>query len=308
MRKFVAVWTPLIAAAAAVLAFPADTEAGLLFRRHRQCPPPVACCPPPMYYQWPGPVYPQAIVPPAPLPSVRVVTLPNGKQLRLIARGLPHKEELDEQPSAFEAKAGPDEFNGKSRKVPKTSYVEGKPEEYASVKALKTTVFTKAKMRDEDTMVETMAEKMIPWGRQKGADGPEADRIAQEKKNVTVTAYIYAFKYEKDHDFHVLIGDAPGTPGLQYLNSEVSGLPKMAGPVRDKLRDVRTKFKERFGLGPTGPHSYEDLENPQKVRITGSLFYDLDHSPPREFVGYSEYQPKTAWEIHPITDIEFLED
>src|SRR5262249_22483478 len=109
---------------------------------------------------------------------------------------------------------------------------------------------------------------------------------------------------EKDHDFHLLIGDRPDDPNRKYMNMEVSGLPAN-GPYRDKLKVVRTKFKHQFGLGSDDPADYEVLDTPMKVRITGSLFFDMDHAPPRNYVKHLEFQPKTAWELHPITDIEF---
>jgi hypothetical protein len=230
------------------------------------------------------------------------VTSPSGKTYRLIARGLPEKPETDVDVSVFAASAGPDAFKGKSRRVPKTSYLEDVPtKEYDSISALKAT-FTAANMMDENTM----ASLHIPWGTEPGADTAAADRRPQERKNVVVTAYIYAFKKETDNDYHVIIGDAPGTPGGQYLNSEVSGLPQQEGPQRDKLNGVRTKFKSEFSIGSSGPASYEEPEQPVKVRISGSLFYDMDHSPPRDYVGTGDYQPMIAWEIHPITSIEFL--
>jgi hypothetical protein len=101
-----------------------------------------------------------------------------------------------------------------------------------------------------------------------------------------------------------MVGDRPGAPGRKFMNMEISGLP-LSGPHRAKLMAARTKFKNQFLLGPTGPRGYEDLEVPLPVKVTGSLFFDMDHCPPADYVGHQWMQPRTAWEVHPITEIEF---
>jgi hypothetical protein len=209
------------------------------------------------------------------------------------ARWKPSAEEAaDESPFAKKKNVPPNDFNGTSRKIAKTSFIEGEPTVYDSVSALKVDLTAEA----------TMLAQNIPFG----PGSEDSDRTQFEQKNVTVTAYIYAYVNEKDHDYHVLVGDAPGTPGLQYMNAEVSGLPQVTGPRRNVLQAVRTKFKEEFGLGNTGPAEYEEPDSPKRVRITGSLFFDMDHAPPNNYVGHWDFQPNTAWEIHPITNIEFL--
>ena len=88
----------------------------------------------------------------------------------------------------------------------------------------------------------------------------------------------------------------------------------------------QSQFKARFRIGvadPTPPGSGEDrhvtisadrgdgarmsylrFEDPVLVRITGSLFYDVDHEPGvvGSFTPPSRV-PATSWEIHPITEI-----
>jgi hypothetical protein len=41
------------------------------------------------------------------------------------------------------------------------------------------------------------------------------------------------------------------------------------------------------------------------VTVEGSLFYDVDHAPGA--VGPRDMKPTTAWEIHPITQIQVNE-
>jgi hypothetical protein len=135
---------------------------------------------------------------------------------------------------------------------------------------------------------------------------PTSDRVKDEKRNVQVTGHIYAFKKESDNDYHVILGNAPDAATAQFLNVEVSGIP-VGGTManRSTLVGVRKEFKDAFGLGPNGPAGYTRLDPPVPVRISGSLFWDVDHAP--GVVGPTGLRPKTAWEIHPVSQIEFLD-
>jgi hypothetical protein len=136
--------------------------------------------------------------------------------------------------------------------------------------------------------------------------GPTVNRVADEKRNVQVNAYIYAFRKEDDNDYHVILGDPPGTPNPQYLNAEVSGIPITGtDAIRNTLWTVRRAFKQTFQLEDEGPASYFRPDPPVPVRITGSIFWDVEHPPPNT-VGPRDFSPGTAWEIHPISAIEFL--
>jgi hypothetical protein len=122
-----------------------------------------------------------------------------------------------------------------------------------------------------------------------------------------VPGFIYAFRKEADNDYHVIIGDAPGTPNPRYLNVEVSGIPVAGSDEnRNQLGSVRKTFKETFDLGDEGPDVYQRLQPPVPVQITGSLFWDSEHEPPAT-VGPNDFKPRTAWEIHPISDIVFID-
>jgi hypothetical protein len=65
---------------------------------------------------------------------------------------------------------------------------------------------------------------------------------------------------------------------------------------------VRKQVEDFFGeLCKT---KYAVFENGIKlVEVKGPLFYDIDHRPGK--VGPEGRRPKTAWEIHPISNIKF---
>ncbi len=200
------------------------------------------------------------------------------------------KEDIESLESAFFNQSNvpsKDVFIGKVRRVAKTVILDGEPKAFASVLSLRNSL-----PKDSEMMA-------LEIGK-----GPNVDRVEQEKKNVTVTAYIFAFRKESDNDYHVIIGDASGTPNTRYL--EVSGIP-VGGTDdnRSQLWDVRKAFKQSFDLGDQGPDAYFRPHQPVPVRITGSLFWDVEHWP--KTVGPNEFAPKTAWEIHPISKIEFLD-
>jgi len=186
-----------------------------------------------------------------------------------------------------------DMFTGKVRKIAKVTVLGGPVREFASVQELRAFL---ADRGDDDAM------RDLGIGR-----GVDVDRVEQEKLNVSVRAVIYTFVKESDNDYHVILGDPPGTPGRKFMNVEVSGIPDIGTDEnRAKLVRVRKAFREAFGLGENGPADYAPLHPPVPVRITGSLFWDVEHTPPHT-VGPSFAAPKTAWEIHPVSDIEFLD-
>lgn len=135
-------------------------------------------------------------------------------------------------------------------------------------------------------------------------------RVEEENRNVVVEGWVLASRKEDDNDFHLILSAVPdpGDPPdvARIMNVEISGLPPDDVPGRDQLVHARQAFKDHFV--PTVPDkvtsSYTSLE-PVHVRIMGSLFFDVDH--PAGNVGPGKLKPKTAWEIHPILDLQILE-
>jgi hypothetical protein len=334
----------LVFAAVAVAALVAAPGDGAAFgRRGRAVWCRHVCPPPPVWYPAPpcppGPValYPAVYLPPgsvvypptpycgvtggvyqpvpwgpgtlAPLPrgtgpvpggetAPRVVTI-QGKRYRIVPhpdRG-DYREDVEDKtaaalPFAKAANIPPeDRFSGTSRRVAKTTVFTGEAEDFKTVAALLDSLPSNEEMRDK-----------------KISSAPTSKRVEEERKNVRVRGYVYAFKKERDKDYHVIIGDAPGAANPRYMNVEVSGIP-IAGTDenRAKLWAVRKAFQAAFGLGAAGPDSYFRPDPPVPVRVTGSLFWDVDHEEP-PFVGPQSYKPKTAWEIHPVSGIEFLKE
>jgi len=285
MKKYAILFLTGIAAA---LAFAQVSEAGWICRRHcspRLSPCPPICCPCPacplVYYPCPQPLAQQP-----PLLAERVVVGTKGRY-RLIDTG--EKGEFFEKdtPTSPFADVPEDDFAGHDRKKAKTSIATADAEPpYANVGDLITTLPTDA--------------TMLALGISKDAT---SDRVSRENRNVAVKGFIYAVKSEDDHDFHVILGMSPDSDTKAFLNVEVSGLPQ-GGPNRLKLLTPRSAFKTFFGdHGDQFGSSYKKFDPPIPVRIEGSLFFDVDHR--AGVVGPQGMRPKTAWEIHPVTKIEF---
>jgi hypothetical protein len=279
----------LAVATAAVALVPDPGEA--CWRRRRACAEPCAVYyyPPVVYAPYYAPPYAPRNAAPA-----RGVTI-KGRAHYLYDTG--EAGEFDQEPIKRVGAAvlknanipDTDAFHGTARKIAKTTIFAGEPKTIDSVAALHAWMTPKA----------DMLALMIP-------KGPDSDRVKQEQFNVTVPAFIYAFRKEDDNDYHVIIGDAPGTPNPRYMNSEVSGIPVEGTEAnRAKLWDVRKAFKGAFQLGDEGPKTYFRPQPPVPVRITGSIFWDVDHE--KQVVGPSDFKPKDAWEVHPISAIEFLD-
>ena len=282
MRRVLALSAPLVAVAA-LIALPADAEAfGRRLRSRAACPP-VVCVP----------VCPPAVL----VPVERIVSAKTGRVHYLIDEGtVEDSHEKDVRPPIATGKgADPNVFTGKSRRVAKITIANAPVEDFPSVSAL----FTGAKRLKPD---DEMEELNIPHGR-----GSEmSDRVAAEKRNLRVRAFLYHFSSQKDHDYHLIIGDPPGTPGQRFMNVEISGLPdeedEPTAATMKALTSARAAFKAHFNLG--NARKRKVVDPPIEVLVTGSAFWDAEHPPPRT-VGPADFKPLSAWEIHPITEIVF---
>ncbi|HEX9509381.1 MAG TPA: hypothetical protein VF939_02785 [Puia sp.] len=133
----------------------------------------------------------------------------------------------------------------------------------------------------------------------------ESPRVAEEKFNVSIdTVYIYGIYREDDNDFHMIIGNGKTGSDRQLLNAEISGLP---GDTDDSLLiAVRNKIITRFGDIACRDGAYKPVGTLIPIQIRGSVFFDIDHK--AGVVGFGIYKPKTAWELHPVIGITFLDE
>jgi hypothetical protein len=127
-------------------------------------------------------------------------------------------------------------------------------------------------------------------------------RVAEEERNVTVDGWIHFAKKESDNDYHVILGSTEDPSSAVLMNVEVSGLPPQNSTAFAKLSTARQAFEGAFLDGIHSGGSYTQFE-PVHVRISGSLFFDIDHA--AGAVGPNNFRPHTAWEIHPVTQIVF---
>ncbi len=126
-------------------------------------------------------------------------------------------------------------------------------------------------------------------------------RVPVEERNVAVLAWVYAAAREPDGDYHLMLGGGPERP-TEFMTAEITRVPAKAADA-GALREVRDRFRGIFGH-LVGVGIYKRFKPPRCVRVTGSLFYDIDHRPGH--VGPRDVAPSTAWEIHPVTSIEVV--
>jgi hypothetical protein len=176
-----------------------------------------------------------------------------------------------------------DIFHGNDRKAAKLSLVTAGLESFTSLTAFLNT------LRPDDEMINNGSISMSATNK----------RVAAEKRNIKLTnVFLFAIKRESDNDYHLIIGDQNNN----YFNIECSGLPGSSASAFATIKKVRKQVEDFFGeLCKT---QYAVFENGLKlVEVKGSLFYDIDHKP--GVVGPEGRRPKTAWEIHPISNIKF---
>lgn len=179
-----------------------------------------------------------------------------------------------------------EEFDGDHRMAAKTSIASAQGETFMTLGDLLKTLQTDDDMINHNPPI---------------SKSSDSDRISDEKRNVTVDAFIYESKHEDDNDFHVILGSGPNGGDVEFLNVEISGLPS-SGPDRETLLQARKDFIAFFQGTPPSSR-YKKIDPPLPVRVSGSLFYDIDHG--RTGVGPVAIRPHTMWEIHPVTKIIF---
>ena len=175
-------------------------------------------------------------------------------------------------------------FAGLSRSKAKTSITQNQPRTYTSLPKFMNSLFP-----DKDMTVVVRA-----------LSKPYAVRAIQENKIVTVkNVFLLAYAREKDNDYHLILTNSDRTI---FFNAELSGLPGNSANSYQKLKSARTAFENFPGGLKCGKYTF--FETPLKIlSIKGSLFFDVDH--PAGAVGPSGARPSTAWEIHPVTEINF---
>jgi hypothetical protein len=132
-----------------------------------------------------------------------------------------------------------------------------------------------------------------------GGKGNNSPRVAPEKRNVKVLAWIYWVNNETDQDFHVILGSTSQfTTATILMNSEVSGLPA-AHPTQSPFPKDRADIRAILAKHPNANGLFV---TPVPVTVSGSLLWDGEHRFPNN-VGPTTLRPTKAWEIHPIKQL-----
>jgi hypothetical protein len=179
-------------------------------------------------------------------------------------------------------------FRGTARRAAKLSIADANMEAFADLNALIGT------LQDHATMV------AHPGISTKATN----NRVAEEKRNVRVKAFLYAASREDDNDFHLIIGRDPAKPA-KYMTVEISGLPPSNSVHFAALKEARDAYFEFFGDRlPGAPYDFYDPPIP--VDIEGSLFFDASHAQGGR-PGPAKLRPKmpVVWEVHPVARIVF---
>src|SRR5258708_37622341 len=208
---------------------------------------------------------------------------------------LPHDKIQVDRTEAAEPTATPlkaaspssgDIFTGTDRRDRKTSVAAGGLKSFSTVAELRSSF-------PLDSFMKTLGITRAP----------DSERVPQEQYNVSVEGYIFAVSKEKDNEFHLIVGDKDCAAAGCLINVEISGLPQdPADPSYPTLSAVRTKFLAHYNNQQPSRH-YKQFTPPIAVTLTGSVFFDVDHS--AGVVGPPGLKASSAWESHPLTDITF---
>jgi hypothetical protein len=135
------------------------------------------------------------------------------------------------------------------------------------------------------------------------SSAPTSTRSEYETTIVRVKkAYLKYIKRESDNDYHIVISSTP--TGGKYFNIECSALPKSKTFASYKaLVRIRAKFESLIG-GEYCSDNWKDM-NSQPISVTGAFYFDIDHG--IDAAGPACCKSHTCWELHPITDIKFIQ-
>ncbi len=205
-----------------------------------------------------------------------------------------HEKEITGNYSDTTKKRNPklqDRFIGQIRSDVKTSFVNAIADTFESIKKLRNWL-------PSDEYMHKSTE----------AKHNNTPRTKEENHNIYLyDLYIFGVKREDDNDYHVILGSSKSLDnGQAFLSAEISGLPDTSSIFFNQLYDLREKFMAYFGSEVTNEYVFvASVKNPpiHLDYICGSLFFDNHH-----YGGHSKianYKVFTAWEIHPVTAIQF---
>lgn len=191
----------------------------------------------------------------------------------------------------IEAKPAGDKFAGTSRKAAKLSVADARTEKFSDLSALVATLPAHKFMKDKKISTDA-----------------KSNRVAEEKRNVRLGAFIYAASVEKDNDYHLIVGRDPGAGEPVYMTMELSGLPASNVKSFAALKAARDAFKKFFDKvfdGNLPGKSYDFYDPPIPIQVEGSLFWDVNHSTGGR-PGPQSLRPDmpTIWEVHPISKLK----
>jgi hypothetical protein len=235
----------------------------------------------------PGPVAAAPPPPPAIATSLAPLHSLSGKIYARVHVPKTDDPETPELARAAAATSAGDNFTGSKRKAAKLSIASGSAKSFTDLGDILDSLIPDSQMRAMNI-----------------SSAPTSARLPQEQGVVTVTAFIYASSKETDNDFHCIVGRDPSQPE-RFMNVEVSGLPPSSSKFFATLKAARNEYKVFFSATPDGlPGSgYDKYTPPIPIKVTGSLFFDVDHG--AGTVGPAGMTPTTAWEIHPVSNIQF---
>lgn len=196
--------------------------------------------------------------------------------------------------AAAKKKAKGDNFGGTARKAAKLSFANADTEEFSDLRDLIESLVPDSKMKNRSPKIQTTA---------------TSNRVKEEKRNISVSVFLYAASSEDDNDFHLILGRDPEVLPELYMTMELSGLPPSNSSSFNKLKAVRDVFKKFFKDNLDGNlpgTSYDFYDPPIPVQVEGSLFWDASHATgSRPGPKSLKSRMPVVWEVHPIRSMDF---
>ena len=122
-----------------------------------------------------------------------------------------------------------DDFAGTARMAAKLSIADAPAESFETVAAVIATLPAKSDMVNHDPRIR---------------DDRESERVVEEKRNVRLSAFLYAASRENDNDFHLIVGQNP--QGQEEVHDDGSVGPSAGERRHLRQAEVRTRLVPRL--------------------------------------------------------------
>lgn len=140
-------------------------------------------------------------------------------------------------------------------------------------------------------------------------DSPQGSTL-HEGDLVKTECYIRLIAWEKagDSDYHLQATHSrDGSERCVIMEVPDPGVAGVPAALQTRFRNMRSNLESKLLHGVAFSSSGNLMNHGVHVEVTGQLFYDTHHQSDPSSRGKRGMKAANAWELHPVTAIQFLD-